>query len=131
MSEGGAALGLLGDQHGGPKGLWLPFLGLPCSVSPAPVLLAQRYRAPIASLLCFRVGLGRWRVEIGPLIPVVTPTGAYRDPAEVMREVNARYEAAIRRDPANWFWVHRRWKPASQWQLDRMPPHLASPTPGP
>ena len=27
-----------------------------------------------------------------------------------MRDVNAAFEAAIRRDPANWFWVHNRWK---------------------
>jgi lauroyl/myristoyl acyltransferase len=27
-----------------------------------------------------------------------------------MREVNLALEAAVRRDPANWFWVHRRWK---------------------
>jgi KDO2-lipid IV(A) lauroyltransferase len=24
--------------------------------------------------------------------------------------VNRAYEKAIRRDPANWFWVHDRWK---------------------
>ena len=27
-----------------------------------------------------------------------------------MRDVNRSFEAAVRRDPANWFWVHRRWK---------------------
>jgi len=27
-----------------------------------------------------------------------------------MLEVNRAFEAAVRRDPANWFWVHRRWK---------------------
>jgi Kdo2-lipid IVA lauroyltransferase/acyltransferase len=27
-----------------------------------------------------------------------------------MRDVNAALERAVRRDPANWFWVHRRWK---------------------
>ena len=26
------------------------------------------------------------------------------------RDVNAAFEVAIRRDPANWFWVHNRWK---------------------
>jgi len=28
-----------------------------------------------------------------------------------MLEVNQAFETAIRRDPANWFWVHKRWKP--------------------
>jgi lauroyl/myristoyl acyltransferase len=27
-----------------------------------------------------------------------------------MRDVLRAHEAAVRRDPANWFWVHRRWK---------------------
>ena len=27
-----------------------------------------------------------------------------------MLDVNRAFEAAIRRDPANWFWVHNRWK---------------------
>jgi len=27
-----------------------------------------------------------------------------------MREVNRAFEQAVRRDPANWFWVHNRWK---------------------
>ena len=27
-----------------------------------------------------------------------------------MADVNRAFEAAILRDPANWFWVHRRWK---------------------
>ena len=31
-----------------------------------------------------------------------------------MRDVNAEFEKAIRRDPANWFWVHRRWKPVEK-----------------
>jgi lauroyl/myristoyl acyltransferase len=27
-----------------------------------------------------------------------------------MRDVNSAFEKAVRRDPANWFWVHNRWK---------------------
>ena len=29
-----------------------------------------------------------------------------------MRDVIRALETAVRRDPANWFWVHSRWKPA-------------------
>jgi KDO2-lipid IV(A) lauroyltransferase len=31
-----------------------------------------------------------------------------------MLDVNRAFEAAVRRDPANWFWVHNRWKPAKK-----------------
>ena len=27
-----------------------------------------------------------------------------------MRAVNRALETAVRRDPANWFWVHNRWR---------------------
>ena len=31
-----------------------------------------------------------------------------------MGEVNRAFEIAVRRDPANWFWVHKRWKLLTQ-----------------
>lgn len=117
LSQGGVFLGLLADQHAGVNGLWVPFFGRPCSTSASLVKLAQRYDCPILTILCFRVALGRWRVEIGPPIPTRNSDGSRRKPAMVMQDVNAAYEAAIRRDPANWFWVHRRWKPPTERQL--------------
>jgi KDO2-lipid IV(A) lauroyltransferase len=27
-----------------------------------------------------------------------------------MRDINVVFEKAVRRDPANWFWVHDRWR---------------------
>ncbi len=113
MAGGGLCLGLLADQHAGDNGLWLPFLGSDCSTSAAPALLAQRYGCPLFTAVCYRVGSARWRVEMGPEIPTMTAEGKRREPAEIMREVNSAFEAAIARDPANWFWVHKRWKPRS------------------
>ena len=37
-------------------------------------------------------------------------TGEPRSTEAIMRDVNRAFEIAVRRDPANWFWVHRRWK---------------------
>jgi hypothetical protein len=34
-----------------------------------------------------------------------------RSPEAIMRDVNRAFEAAARRDPAKWFWVHNRSKP--------------------
>ena len=48
-------------------------------------------------------------VELGEEIPTVKD-GERRSSEEVMLDVNKAFEAAIRRDPANWFWVHKRWK---------------------
>lgn len=113
LAAGGITLGLLADQHAGPRGLWIPFLGRPCSTSPAPAVYALRFDLPVVPAICFRVALARWRIEIGQPIPTRLPEGPRRTPAEIMSDVNAAFEQAVLRDPANWFWVHRRWKAPS------------------
>lgn len=113
FQRGRAILALFSDQHGGGKGLWLPFLGRPCSCSNAPAVLALRYKATLAMAICYRTDLARWRIELGPVIPTQGADGRDRPVDDIAREVHGHYEAAVRRDPANWFWVHRRWKPPS------------------
>lgn len=117
LNAGHLVLGLLSDQHAGDRGLWLPFLGRECSCNPACAVFALRYDAHLCSAVCYRVGLARWRIEMGPHIPTRDANGEPRSVEELTREINAALEAGIRRDPANWFWVHRRWKPASKWQV--------------
>jgi lauroyl/myristoyl acyltransferase len=109
MNQPGALLGLLADQHGGDHGLLLPFLGQQCSTSAAPAIFALRYNCALYTGICYRVGLARWRIEAGAEIPT-RHDGRARPTADIMLEVNQAFEAAVRRDPANWFWVHNRWK---------------------
>jgi KDO2-lipid IV(A) lauroyltransferase len=59
--------------------------------------------------ICYRVGLAQWRLEIGDEIPI-RERGHPRSLIDIMRDVHLAFEAAIQRDPANWFWVHNRWK---------------------
>ena len=109
MNQSGILLGLLADQHAGQGGLRLPFLDHECSTSAAPAIFALRYHSALYTAVCYRVGLAQWRVEAGEQIP--THEGMRPRPAsEIMLDVNRAFEAAVRRDPANWFWVHKRWK---------------------
>ncbi len=118
MRAGHVMLGLLADQHAGDRGVRLPFFGRECSTSTAPAVFALRYKCPLLVTVCYRTGLGRWRLEIGAEIPT-TAKGGPRSVEAISADVNRAFEAAIRRDPANWFWVDRRWKPASRIQLAR------------
>ena len=111
MNQPGVMLGLLADQHAGDSGLRLPFLGHDCSTSAAPAVFALRYHCALYTGICYRVGLARWRIEGGQEIPT-HENGQPRSTAAIMLDVNRVLEAAVRRDPANWFWVHNRWKPA-------------------
>ena len=110
MAEQGLILGLLADQHAGNNGLRIPFFGHECSTSAAPALFALRYRTPLLTGICYRTGLARWRIEAGEEIPT-HQNGEARSVEAIMGDVNQAFEQAIRRDPANWFWVHNRWKP--------------------
>ncbi len=107
MNGGGTLLGLLADQSS--KGMRTPFLGHDCNTGLAPAVLALRYDALMFSIICFRTGLAKWRLEFGGQI-ATHENGQPRSTEAIMRDVNQHLEAAIRRDPANWFWVHRRWK---------------------
>lgn len=109
LQRGGVILGFLADQHAGQNGYRLPFLGHAGSTSTAPAVFALRYGCPLFTAICYRVGLARWRIEIGDEIPT-RAHGQPRPTLDIMRDIHCVFEAAVRRDPANWFWVHNRWK---------------------
>ena len=109
MKRPNSITGLLADQNAGRSGIELPLFGLPCSTNPAPAIFSLRYNLRLHCCLCRRVGLGRWELELGPEISTHT-NGNARSVNDIMSDINATYEDYIREDPANWFWVHNRWK---------------------
>ena len=109
LNKGGLLLGLLADQHVS-GGIWTPFMGRYCFTSPAPALFALRYEAPLFTAICYRIARGRWRIDIGDEIPTRV-NGVAREVSAITSDMNHAFEKAVRIDPANWFWVHNRWKP--------------------
>lgn len=132
MNQRGVMLGLLADQSAGSHGLRMPFLGHDCSTSAAPAIFALRYNCALCVGLCYRVGLARWRIEASEEIPTHV-NGQARSVEAIMRDVNHVFEAAVRQDPANWFWVHNRWKEANTKSLKSKthspPPTAQTPPP--
>jgi KDO2-lipid IV(A) lauroyltransferase len=109
MNQPAIILGLQIDQHGGDHGLRLPFLGHDCSTNSSPAIFALRYNCELYAAVCYRIGLAKWRLELGEQIPT-HENGYPRSIEDIMRDVLRLHEKAVLRDPANWFWVHRRWK---------------------
>jgi lauroyl/myristoyl acyltransferase len=110
LSGGGMLLVLFSDQSDRENGLELPFLGRPAFTNRAPAVMAARYECALFVPICYRVGLGQYRIELGEPIPTRLSNGERRSCEAITRDINGAYEAAIFRDPANWFWVHNRWK---------------------
>ena len=67
--------------------------------------LAIRTNAAVIPSAVYTSGFARWRVVVEEEIPY--------DPANPERltaDINAVLERQIRQSPADWFWVHNRWK---------------------
>lgn len=107
MHRDNIILGLLADQSS--RGLRGPFLGHDCDTGLAPAVFALRYHCELHTAFCFRIAPAKWRLGLGDKIETHM-NGSPRSSADIMRDVNRSFEKAVRQDPANWFWVHRRWK---------------------
>ena len=104
VREGGA-VGVLVDQHAGDAGIWCPFFGRLASTSPLAATLALRTGATLLTTAVYTEKPGYWRMVIER--PAL---GETHDPALLTAELNLAIEQQIRRAPADWFWVHNRWK---------------------
>ncbi len=102
----GNVLGILADQHAGDSGVWCPFFNRLASTTPLPALLSRRTGAPIIPLTVETIGPARWRLVCGAPLPM--PRGIAVDQATA--RLNQLLEEGIRHSPADWFWVHNRWK---------------------
>lgn len=103
-------VGILMDQHVSRRqGVQVPFFGRPAWTTPIIAELAMKYRVPIVPAFCRWLPDDRYQLEIFPRIMLAgEPT---RDKvAENTALLTRVIEAEVRRHPAQWFWVHRRWR---------------------
>jgi KDO2-lipid IV(A) lauroyltransferase len=109
----GGILGITMDQE--PlTGVTAPLFGRPALTHAGPFRLARMAHSVVVTGFCHRVGTGRYRARFEPF-PL---TGAKSDERAILveaTEFNARLEDAVRRNPDQWLWTHRRWKRA--WKL--------------
>jgi lauroyl/myristoyl acyltransferase len=110
LNAGGVMLMLFADQSDRMNGLELPFLGRLAFTNRAAAVMAARYDCSVFAPICYRVALGKYRIEVGEPISLRDSDGRRRSCEAITRDINAAHEKAILRDPANWFWVHNRWK---------------------
>jgi Kdo2-lipid IVA lauroyltransferase/acyltransferase len=95
------------DQDFGLKqSVYAPFFGIPAATITATARLAKLNGSPILMLAQHRLPDGRYELE---LFPVVEPFPTGDDITDTTR-INAEIERAIRKDPTQYMWVHRRFK---------------------
>ena len=109
----GHVLGLLVDQDTSVQGIWAPFFGRPAYTPRAPADLALRSGATIlvggACRRGPRPGDGfTFEVKEVPYDPA--PADREAEVHRITAACNLLMEALIRRHPADWVWMHERWK---------------------
>lgn len=108
--RGGGVVGIIGDQDAGRRGIFVPFFGHPASTAQGAAWLSYKLNVPIVVGWTTRTSDGRQRVRLTE--PIWPDPNAEKD-AEIRRLTERhtrRLEEAIRDNPAQYFWVHRRWK---------------------
>lgn len=110
LLQNGGALALLADQYGGPRGCWVDFLGHPASCHKALALFTLSSGAPMMVCsntrtdkpLCFELNVLGVADPATPECPSAVQS--------LTRWYNACLEDAIRAQPEQYWWVHRRWR---------------------
>ena len=109
--EKGGTLSLLADQHAGPKGCWVDFMGRPASCHKAVAVFTMTNDAPL--MVCYVRRLGRpMRFEVGLAgwIDPATMPANLKGIKPITAWYNKRLEDVIRAQPDQYWWLHRRWR---------------------
>ncbi len=105
------AVGFVADQNAGSKGVFVDFFGRKASTYKSIALVAMEFNVPIAIGYARRIN-DEFRFHVG-VEDLIQPED-WANEANPLRYITQRYtkaiEAFIRTDPAQYWWVHRRWK---------------------
>lgn len=128
LLKSGGKLALLGDQFGGEKGCWVEFFGRRASYHKGIALFSLTSGAPIVVMYTKRLG-SPLQFELG-VLGVFDPTAPENRGAgiqEVTQWYNDLLEQAVRLDPQQYWWMHKRWKdPRREARLKRAAEAAAS-----
>ncbi len=104
----GGRVALIMDQNTrvAEGGVFVKFFGKPVTMSPAASVLAVRTGAPIVPVFCQAYPDGTYH---GYACPLLIP-GVDGDEVALNQRIADVFEAEIRKFPAQWLWMYRRWK---------------------
>lgn len=106
----GDHLGFLIDQDTDVKGVFVNFLGKKAHTPIGPVLLAKKYDLPILTAFAYMKPDMTYVLEFFPPIQLADTGNPGIDIITNTQRCSDAYESIIRRFPAQWAWMHRRWR---------------------
>ena len=106
LLRSGKGIGLLADQNGGAMGAVVDLFGRPASTVTGPYRFAQKTGATILPAFMHRINGPYQELVLEPCMKVAED----EDIALYAEKFNKILEENVRRSPAHWFWMHKRWK---------------------
>ncbi len=128
LKRGRAVVQLIDQALPGAEALWVPFFGRPASTTPALSMAALRSGAPVYVVVAVREA-GRLRMSVDGPFPVTPGRDRHAALEAHAAQLTAVIEGHVREHPAQWLWLHRRWKgsPVRSTAATPLPP---GPVPG-
>ncbi|MEL6736177.1 MAG: lipid A biosynthesis lauroyl acyltransferase [Pseudomonadota bacterium] len=107
--DGGQTVGLLADQAL-TRGVPIEFFGRKATGNPLAARLAKQFECDIHPARCIRLPGGRYRLELLPALDLPKDDKGRLDVEETTQMINSVIEGWVREYPAQWLWLHDRWK---------------------
>ncbi len=105
---------ILMDQNAGKYGIQTNFLGLPSSTFVGTAKIAIKQKCPIIPAIAYRNEKGENIFVVEPPIDTTKFSNNLQDVKALTELVSEKLEKYIHEHPADWFWVHKRWKGAKK-----------------
>jgi KDO2-lipid IV(A) lauroyltransferase len=108
--KGNEVLFILLDQNFGTGGVFVDFFGKKAATATGPIILAQRTKAVIMPMFIVHNNQGRHTLFIEPEFKLEENDNKEKTILLNIQRLTGIIEKYIRQYPAEWSWIHRRWK---------------------
>ena len=98
------------DQNFGTGGVFVSFFGKQAATATGPVILAQRTGAALVPCFIIRQPGDRHKVIFEPALELIEGGDSQDTILVNIQAITDIIESYIRKYPAEWGWIHRRWK---------------------
>ncbi|MDD5680767.1 MAG: ELM1/GtrOC1 family putative glycosyltransferase [Candidatus Omnitrophica bacterium] len=108
--EKNGIVGILSDQDAGKKGMFINFFGRPTSSPRGAFALARKTQSIIIPAFAARINGPYHKIFLESPIEVSNEGDGDANELEAMQKFASILESYIRKYPAQWLWLHKRWK---------------------
>ena len=98
------------DQNFGSAGVFVDFFGVKAATATGPVVLAQRTKAALLPCFIIRQSDDTHNIVFEPEMVLGEGVNSQETIRINIQKLTTIIESYIRRYPAEWGWIHRRWK---------------------